>query len=189
MPDDKRPRPTIDMTAERISQAALLRGRRFLAERPPERASQKRGGGFAGYLLAGAIGGMIAAGGGYFAAQARHRRIFADRSSMHGKRLLGWKSGRLRLKPRFARSRGRLRRAAISLAQGAGERERASFQARRTLSRRRAAWTRRCKPCRRRCRLWSGIPARRRKQRNRARRNCRADRGPSAAAGFRGART
>jgi hypothetical protein len=65
MPDDKRPRPAIDMTAERMSQPATPRPA-LPGGKPAERPSQKRGGGFAGYLLASAIGGIIA-GGGYFA--------------------------------------------------------------------------------------------------------------------------
>lgn len=81
MPDDKRPKPTIDISAERASsppsfRPALPPGGKGSA--PDEGASQKRaagtapskgqsGRGFAGYLLAGVIGGMVAAGGAYLA--------------------------------------------------------------------------------------------------------------------------
>ena len=61
MPDDKRPRPTIDMTAERMSEPAPPRPA-LPGGKPAERPSQKRGGGFAGYLLASTIGGIIAGG-------------------------------------------------------------------------------------------------------------------------------
>jgi hypothetical protein len=65
MSDDRRPRPTIDIIPERPPQtgparAALPGGAKSAA------GPQKRGGGFTGYLLAGLIGGVAAAGGGYF---------------------------------------------------------------------------------------------------------------------------
>ncbi len=82
MPDDKRPKPTIDMAAGRISDPAsrpLLPGsgaasigdgaprRASAAQGPAPAKTQRRGPGFAGYILAGAIGGMVAAGGAYLA--------------------------------------------------------------------------------------------------------------------------
>ncbi len=72
MPDDKRPRPTIDMSAERVSQAPsprpALPGGKAASQAPGP--SQRRGGGFTGYLLAGLIGAIIAAGGAFLALKA-----------------------------------------------------------------------------------------------------------------------
>jgi hypothetical protein len=64
MPDDRRPRPTIDIIPERPSQGGPARG--ALPGAKAAAGPQKRGGNFAGYLLAGLIGGAAAAGGGYF---------------------------------------------------------------------------------------------------------------------------
>ncbi|MFZ0571021.1 MAG: hypothetical protein WAM63_11110 [Rhodomicrobium sp.] len=83
MPNDKRPKPTIDMTAERKVEAArpLLSagGAASTGERPAQKPSadqghaatkaKRNGPGFAGYLLAGLIGGGVVAGGGYFASK------------------------------------------------------------------------------------------------------------------------
>jgi hypothetical protein len=66
MPDDKRPRPMIDMSAERASQPGSSRPG-LPGGRPAQGAPQRRGGGFFGYLFAGLIGGIAVAGGGYFA--------------------------------------------------------------------------------------------------------------------------
>jgi hypothetical protein len=66
MPDDKRPRPTIDMSAERASQPGSPRPG-LPGGRPAQAAPQRRGGGFFGYLIAGLIGGIAVAGGAYFA--------------------------------------------------------------------------------------------------------------------------
>jgi hypothetical protein len=66
MPEDKRPRPTIDMTADRVSQPASPRPA-LPGGKPAERAPQGRGGGFVSYLLVGLIAGTVAAGGWYFA--------------------------------------------------------------------------------------------------------------------------
>jgi hypothetical protein len=66
MPDDKRPRPMIDMSAERASQPGAPRPG-LPGGRPAQGAAQRRGGGFFGYLFAGLIGGIAVAGGGYFA--------------------------------------------------------------------------------------------------------------------------
>lgn len=78
MPDDKRPKPMIDMAAEHVLQpaprAALPGGKTApgggASPQKPPAAGQlppRRGGGFMGYLLAGLIGGMVMAGGAYFA--------------------------------------------------------------------------------------------------------------------------
>ncbi len=64
MPDDKRPRPTIDMSAERMSQPAQARPALPGGGKAAQGASRKRG--TAGAVLAGVIGGLLAAGGGYF---------------------------------------------------------------------------------------------------------------------------
>ena len=66
MPDDKRPRPMIDMSAERASQPGSSRPG-LQGGRPAQGAPQRRGGGFFGYLFAGLIGGIAVASGGYFA--------------------------------------------------------------------------------------------------------------------------
>jgi hypothetical protein len=63
MPDDRRPRPTLDITPERPPQAGPARG---ALPGGKTATPQKRGGGFSGYLLAGLIGGAAVAGGGYF---------------------------------------------------------------------------------------------------------------------------
>ena len=81
MPEDKRPKPALDMSAERIPQPprpALPGGRGAPAgEGPSEKPSagdraaptnaRRSGSGFFGYLLAGLIGGMATAGGAYLA--------------------------------------------------------------------------------------------------------------------------
>ena len=65
MPDDKRPRPMIGMSAERMSQPASPRPG-LPGGKAAQTPTQKRGGGIANSLFAGVIGGLLAAGGGYF---------------------------------------------------------------------------------------------------------------------------
>jgi hypothetical protein len=55
----------LDMSAERMSQPASPRPG-FPGGKPVQGGTQTRGGAIAGALLAGAIGGLLAAGGGYF---------------------------------------------------------------------------------------------------------------------------
>ncbi len=83
MPDDKRPKPTIDMAAERVAgpPRPLLAsgGSASAGESAPRKPSgaqgpapakaARNGPGFAGYILAGVIGGIIIAGCGYFASK------------------------------------------------------------------------------------------------------------------------
>lgn len=81
MPGDKRPKPTIDATAGRVSESdsrPLLPGagsgsageRKLAAGGPAPAKAQDRGQGFIGYALAGILGGAVAASGMYFASQA-----------------------------------------------------------------------------------------------------------------------
>jgi hypothetical protein len=55
----------LDMSAERMSQPGSPRPG-FPGGKPVQGGAQKRGGAIAGALLAGVIGGLVAAGGGYF---------------------------------------------------------------------------------------------------------------------------
>ncbi len=83
MPEDKRPKPTIDMTAERVQPAprpALPGGRTAAsggagpqkppaANQPAPMKARRSGPGFFGYLLAGLIGGVVTAGSAYYASK------------------------------------------------------------------------------------------------------------------------
>ncbi len=72
MPEDKRPKPAIDMTAERVPQPdsrPALAGSKTAsaAVQGPAANARRSGPGFFGYLLAGLIGAMATAGGAYLA--------------------------------------------------------------------------------------------------------------------------
>ncbi len=84
MPNDKRPKPTIDMAAERVvepSKPLLSAGgatsggegaaaqKPSAAQGPAPAKAQRNGPSFAGYLLAGLIGGAVIAGCGYLASR------------------------------------------------------------------------------------------------------------------------
>ncbi len=83
MPNDKRPKPTIDMAAERVVEPSrpLLSGGRpasagegaslkaSAAQDPAPAKTPRSGLGFAGYILAGVTGGAIIAGCAYFASR------------------------------------------------------------------------------------------------------------------------
>jgi hypothetical protein len=74
MPEDKRPKPSIDLTAEPLRQPSLrapLPGNGGPGHQAPRSASPsgppkgRRGAGMIGYLFAGLLGGMAVAGSGY----------------------------------------------------------------------------------------------------------------------------
>jgi hypothetical protein len=72
MPEDKRPKPAIDMTAERVPQPdsrPALAGSKTApaAVQGPAANARRSGPGFFGYLLAGLIGAVATAGGAYLA--------------------------------------------------------------------------------------------------------------------------